>query len=239
MLLPCPSELGELLPSEWSRDFPVIAVLPIGRFPAVAHIDIVQAEETEAGAEEKLNRELLHSRVQVRRKPNAREVGQDILLPGFELLFVVHILQQVLCFKTFTLVSMDCHSLQPGWNIQPINFYLFNCYVHCLPWILTIYFLTCIIKHVFFLYVRLGFFSCRRYYAIKNDLVWIAIFIYLTTHNIFSSTVLSQRKISSVGYLTKTLLTLYSKHLQVVLGHLSLLMKTEMLLDVMISFSIK
>lgn len=204
----------------------------------MAHTDILLGRGSRS-LEEKLNGELLPSRVQARLKQNSREFGQDVFLPEFELLFVVHVIQQVLCFRTFTLFSIDCHSLQQGWNIQPINFYLFNCYVHCLTWILTIYFLMCIIKHVFSLYVHLGFFLCRRYYAIKNDLVWITIFVSLTTHNIFLSTILSQRKISSVGYLTKTLLTLFSKHLQVVLGHLSLLMKMEMLLDGMISSSIK
>ena len=53
---------------------------------------------------------------------------------------------------------------------------------------LVIYFLMCVMRQVF-LNVRLGFFSCQRYSAIKNVLVWIVIFISLTMHNIFLSTI--------------------------------------------------
>ena len=119
----------------------------------------------------------------------------DIPLPHFELLIIVYIVQQLfytvqqlLCFVEFTLFSINCHSLQLVVAIQPINFYLFNCYIHCLTWMLIIYFLTCVMRQVFF-NVRLSFFSCQRYYAIKNDLVWIVIFISLTMHNIFLSTI--------------------------------------------------
>lgn len=56
--------------------------------------------------------------------------------------------------------------------------------------ILIIYFLSCTVKHVFSLYLLLGLVSCRRYYAIKTDFIWITtlhisyhaqyIFIYLS-----------------------------------------------------------